>query len=246
MVTFQAEGRVETPARVSVCAEVEVVAKSVSPRKVASFATVQVPVVISEVPAAMVSAPVPSGPEVTVPESGLLLPPMARPPAVTFTPPAKVLAPESWSTPAPDFTMPPFSMTETTFSEGWRGARLTPLATWAPTLKAAAAWPPRFRVPLAMVATRLGSMLVTVTPPETVAVPVRLSVELFVIVRPVKPLAWLARVTVEPPPRERDWAGMTPPRVWTKAAWTTSRPPVPSTAEAPRVKVPRLTTVPPV
>ena len=249
MSTFQTDGSVERPARVSDWAAVEVVAKSVSPRNAALLATVQVPVVMRRVLAAMVRVPVPSGPEVTTPESGLLLPPMARPPAVTDTPPAKVLAPESWSTPAPDFTMPPFSMTDTTLSEGWRGARLTLFTSWAPILNAAEGWLPRFRTPLAKEGSALGSRLTTVRPPESVVVPVRLRVApppTLRTVMEVKALAWLASVSVEPPPTVRSCAGMTPPSVWVKTAWASSSPPVPRTAEAPRLKLPRLTTVPPV
>ena len=175
-LTFQTDGKVAMPLIVSAEAAFEVDAKSVSPWKVTALPTVHVPVVMRRVLAPMVKAAVPSGPEATTPESGLLLPPMARPPAVTFTPPAKVLAPESWSTPLPDLEMPPFWMTETMFSEGCSGASETPLAMCEPMTKAALAWPERSRMPLASEGSALGSMLVTVSPPESVVVPVRLRV----------------------------------------------------------------------
>ena len=107
-VTFQTDGKVAMPLIVSAEAAFEVDAKSVSPWKVTALPTVHVPVVMRRVLAAMVRPPVPRGPDATAPLSGLLLPPMARPPPVTLTPPAKVLAPESWSTPLPVLAMPPF------------------------------------------------------------------------------------------------------------------------------------------
>ena len=62
----------------------------------------------SVVPAATVSTPVPSGPEVTaVPAVLPVLPaPMMSEPALSWTPPAKVLAPPSTSEPLPALTSP--------------------------------------------------------------------------------------------------------------------------------------------
>jgi hypothetical protein len=78
-----------------------------------------------------VRVPEPMGPRVLV----MLLEPKKMPPCWRSTPPVKVFRLPKEMTPSPVLTMPPVPTTAATMlSEGWRGARLTPLALTALTL----------------------------------------------------------------------------------------------------------------
>ena len=104
---FQRVGKVVLPFNVRLLMPL----KTVSPAKVKSLVTEKAPVETSVVFAAIVTAPVPSGPLVRgSPRFGpKLLAPIINPPLVTLMPPAKVLAEfESWSIPAPVLAIPPF------------------------------------------------------------------------------------------------------------------------------------------
>ena len=199
----------------------------------------------------MVSVPVPSGPAVTTSRSPApeLLAPRTRPPWLTVTPPAKVLAPLSSSCPAPVFTMPPDWMTEEILRPACQGATSTPLTMAAPTAMEKAASPLRSRVPAATVETVPGLEVEALMPPVSVSTPVGLSVgaapPALTKVTPVKVLL-PANVTVAPPFNVKFWEGITPPAVCVNVAWLTVSPPVPRRPAAPRTMVPLLTTVPPV
>ena len=197
------------------------------------------------------SVPRPSGPARSVPTVGELSAPMRSAPAVTVTPPAKVLWPPSCSTPLPDLVMPPFWMTALMIRPGCHGARSLPLTSVAPTETGKAAAPLRSRLPAPMVdaAAALTFIDVAVMPVVRVSVPVGTSVgEVPPLLSKVSDVSVLApaRVTLVLPRTVAACDGMTPPASWRKVVPSKSRPPVPSRPVAASCLLPGCMTVPPV
>ena len=109
------------------------------------------------VPAAMVSAPVPKGPEARGPPPVVaeLEAPRTMPPelSVTLTPPVNVLAPDSCKSPAPEIVRPDeFWITALTIKVGCKGAmtvvtEVVGSVTWIGETEMLLAAPPKSTVP---------------------------------------------------------------------------------------------------
>ena len=251
--TFQVAGRVVTPLSVRLLTPVKTCVPTPEPLapKVTLLPTEKAPAEPRRVPVAIVSVPRPSGPARTVPAVGELSAPMRRAPAVTLTPPAKVLRPPSCSTPLPDLVIPPFWMTELTIKPGCHGARSLPLTSVAPTEIGKEAAPLRSRLPAPRVeaAAELTFIDVALRPVVRVSVPVGMSVgEVPPLLSKVSVVSVLApaSVTLVLPRTVAACEGMTPPASWTKVVPSKSIPPVPRRPVAPSCLKPGCMTVPPV